>query len=85
MIISALCLIFGFVSGPLSQAMQNLGFKVYSNFFFVVFGTLYGILLFQLSLTLSRMEDKIQSLVEKLAILEFRISSSKKSKVGKNR
>ena len=49
---------------------EVLGFKVYSNFIFLFFGICISILVFQLSLNLSRQEDKIQTLAEELAILK---------------
>lgn len=64
--------LFGFFFKQINDLTQLLGFKVYSNFLFLFFGICMGILVFQLSLNLSRQEDKIQSLSEEVALIKFR-------------
>jgi hypothetical protein len=65
--------IFGVFFEQVDRFVQILGFKVYSNFLFLFFGIFIGILVFQLSVNLSRQEDKIQTLVEEISILKSRI------------
>ena len=62
--------LFGVFFKQVNGLTEILGFKVYSNFIFLFFGMCIGILVFQLSLNLSRQEDKIQTLAEELAILK---------------
>ena len=64
--------LFGVFFKPINELTQILGFKVYSNFLFLFFGICITILVFQLSLNLSRQEDKIQTLVEEIAIIKLR-------------
>ncbi len=66
--------IFGVFFQQINRVVQLLGFKVYSNFIFLFFGVCIGILVFQLSVNLSRQEDKIQTLSEEIAILKMRNS-----------
>ena len=70
--LSLLTLIFGILFEPLDQFARILGFRVYSNFVFLFFGLCIGILIFQLSLNLSRQEDKIQTLCEEISILKLK-------------
>ena len=65
--------IFGVFFEQVDRFVQILGFKVYSNFLFLFFGICIGILVFQLSVNLSRQEDKIQTLAEEISILKSRI------------
>jgi hypothetical protein len=62
--------LFGVFFKKINGLAEILGFKVYSNFLFLFFGICIGFLVFQLSLNLSRQEDKIQTLAEELAILK---------------
>jgi hypothetical protein len=64
--------LFGVFFKQINEITQILGFKVYSNFLFLFFGICMGILVFQLSLNLSRQEDKIQSLSEEIALIKLR-------------
>ncbi len=64
--------LFGVFFKQINEFTQILGFKVYSNFLFLFFGICMGILVFQLSLNLSRQEDKIQSLSEEVALIKLR-------------
>jgi len=65
--------LFGVFFTQVNELTQMLGFKVYSNFLFLFFGICIGILVFQLSLSLSRQEDKIQSLTEEIALIKLRL------------
>ena len=67
--------LFGVFFKQIDQLAQILGFKDYSNFMFLFFGICIGMLVFQLSLILSRQEDKIQTLAEEIAILKLRNSA----------
>ncbi len=67
-----LVFLFGVFFTQVNELTQILGFKVYSNFLFLFFGICMGILVFQLSLNLSRQEDKIQSLTEEIALIKLR-------------
>lgn len=62
--------LFGVFFEQINELTQILGFKIYSNFLFLFFGICMGFLVFQLSLNLSRQEDKIQTLAEELAMLK---------------
>ena len=64
-------LFFGVFFSQIEKLTQVLGFKVYSNFIFLFFGMCVGTLVFQLSLNLSRQEDKIQTLSEEIALLKL--------------
>ena len=64
--------LFGVFFEQINGFTQVLGFKVYSNFLFLFFGICLGILVFQLSLNLSRQEDKVQSLSEEIALIKLR-------------
>jgi hypothetical protein len=64
--------LFGVFFKQVNGLTEILGFKVYSNFLFLFFGICMGILVFQLSLYLSRQEDKIQSLSEEIALIKLR-------------
>jgi hypothetical protein len=66
--------LFGVFFQQVDRFVQLIGFKVYSNFIFLFFGIGIGALVFQLSLNLSRQEDKIQTLAEEISILKLRIS-----------
>jgi hypothetical protein len=66
--------IFGVFFQQIDRLVQMLGFKVYSNFIFLFFGICIGILVFQLSVNLSRQEDRIQTLTEEIAIIKMRNS-----------
>ena len=68
--LAILVFLFGVFFNQVNELTQMLGFKVYSNFLFLFFGICMGFLVFQLSLNLSRQEDKIQTLAEELAILK---------------
>ncbi len=70
--LALLVFLFGVFFTQINQITQMLGFKVYSNFLFLFFGICMGILVFQLSLNLSRQEDKIQSLTEEIALIKLR-------------
>lgn len=70
--------LFGVFFEPINELIQILGFKVYSNFLFLFFGMCIGVLGFQLSLNLSRLEDKIQTLTEEIALIKLRQSSENK-------
>lgn len=63
--------LFGVFFKQINQLTQIIGFKVYSNFLFLFFGICITILVFQLSLNLSRQEDKIQTLAEEIAIIKL--------------
>ena len=65
--------LFGVFFTQVNELTQMLGLKVYSNFLFLFFGICIGILVFQLSLSLSRQEDKIQSLTEEIALIKLRL------------
>jgi hypothetical protein len=65
-------LLFGVFFKQVNQIVQILGIKVYSNFIFLFFGICIGMLTFQLSVNLSRQEDKIQTLAEEISILKLR-------------
>ena len=65
--------IFGVFFEQVDRFVQLLGFKVYSNFIFLFFGICIGILVFQLSVNLSRQEDKIQTLAEEISILKSKM------------
>jgi hypothetical protein len=70
--LAVLVFLFGVFFRQVNGLTEVLGFKVYSNFLFLFFGICMGILVFQLSLNLSRQEDKIQSLSEEVALLKLR-------------
>ena len=70
--LSIFVFLFGVFFKQVDHFAQILGFKVYSNFIFVFFGICIGMLVFQLSLNLSRQEDKIQTLSEEISILKLR-------------
>ena len=70
--LALLIFLFGAFFTQVNELTQMLGFKVYSNFLFLFFGICMGILVFQLSLNLSRQEDKIQSLTEEIALIKLR-------------
>ena len=70
--LALLIFLFGVFFNQVNALTQMLGFKVYSNFLFLFFGICMGILVFQLSLNLSRQEDKIQSLTEEIALIKLR-------------
>jgi hypothetical protein len=71
-VLALLVFLFGVFFTQINELTQILGFKVYSNFLFLFFGICMGILVFQLSLNLSRQEDKIQSLTEEIALIKLR-------------
>jgi hypothetical protein len=70
--LSVFVFFFGVFFKQVNQFAQFLGFKVYSNFIFLFFGICIGMLVFQLSLNLSRQEDKIQTLAEEISILKLK-------------
>jgi len=74
-ILSVFIFLFGIFFKQVDYIIQFLGFKVYSNFLFLFFGLCLGILIFQLSVNLSRQEDKIQTLAEEISILKLRNSN----------
>ena len=76
--LSALVFLFGVFYKQIDSFVQYLGFKVYSNFFFLFFGICIGMLVFQLSLNISRQEDRIQTLTEEVSLLKMKISDKKK-------
>lgn len=65
--------LFGVFFEQINHFTQKLGFKVYSNFLFLFFGICMGVLVFQLSLNLSKQEDKIQSLTEEIGLIKLRL------------
>ena len=67
--------LFGVFFKQIDELTQLLGFKVYSNFLFLFFGFCIGILVFQLSLNLSRQEDKIQTLAQGISIMRQHINN----------
>ena len=69
--LAILVFLFGVFFTQVNELTQMLGFKVYSNFLFLFFGICMGILVFQLSVNLSRQEDKIQSLTEEIALIKL--------------
>jgi hypothetical protein len=69
--------LFGVFFRQISELTLVLGFKVYSNFVFLFFGICIGMLVFQLSLNLSRQEDKIQTLAQEIAILKQEMNENK--------
>lgn len=75
--LAAFVFLFGFFFEQVNGITHLLGFKVYSNFIFLFFGVSIGILVFQLSLNLSRQEDKIQTLVDEISILRLKIKKDK--------
>ncbi len=70
--LALLVFLFGVFFTQVNELTQMLGFKVYSNFLFLFFGICMGTLVFQLSLNLSRQEDKIQSLTEEIALIKLK-------------
>ena len=70
--LAILVFLFGVFFTQVNELTQMLGFKVYSNFLFLFFGICMGILVFQLSVNLSRQEDKIQSLTEEIALIKLK-------------
>lgn len=75
-ILAVFVFIFGVFFEQVDKLVQILGFKVYSNFIFLFFGICIGILVFQLSLNLSRQEDKIQTLAEEISILKLKTENN---------
>jgi hypothetical protein len=72
--LSVFVFLFGVFYKQIDSLVQYLGFKVYSNFVFLFFGICIGMLVFQLSLNISRQEDKIQTLAEELSLIKMKIS-----------
>lgn len=66
-----LCPILGlFFQTPLVSLSQQLGFKVYSNFIFTTALIWLGLLTFQILISLSQAEKKIEILAEELALIK---------------
>jgi hypothetical protein len=76
--LSVFVFLFGVFYKQIDNFVQFLGFKVYSNFVFLFFGICIGMLVFQLSLNISRQEDKIQTMAEELSIIKMKISEKDK-------
>jgi hypothetical protein len=53
----------------LLKLSQFLGFAVFSNFIFVVFGVILTAVIFHFSIVLSRLEDQNQRLAEEIALI----------------
>ena len=66
-----LCPIFGLIlQEPLISVSKKLGFKVYSNFVFTSALIWLGLITFQILISLSKSEKKIEILAEEIAILK---------------
>jgi hypothetical protein len=76
--LSVFVFLFGIFYKQIDSFIQYLGFKVYSNFIFLFFGICIGMLVFQLSLNISRQEDKIQTLAEEVSLLKMKILDKNK-------
>lgn len=60
----------------LNNVSNLLGFQVFSNFILLMFGLVNLLIIMQLSISISKSENQIQSLAEELALLK---SSKKQS------
>lgn len=60
----------------LSRLSSFLGFQVFSNFILLTFGLVNLFIIMQLSISISRSENQIQSLAEELALLKSSINQS---------
>jgi hypothetical protein len=76
--LSAFIFLFGVFFRQFDRLVDILGFKVYSNFIFLFFGICLGLLVFQLSINISRHEDRIQTLAEEVSLLKMKISDKEK-------
>ncbi len=60
----------------LNKLSSLLGFQVFSNFILLTFGLVNLLIIMQLSISISRSENQIQSLAEELALLKSSINQS---------
>lgn len=76
----ALALIVGALFPDLvNEISRNLGFQYLSNFVLFVFGVLNFLIAMQLSLTISKSENQIQTLAEEVALLNSKLNGPNSS------
>lgn len=71
----ATALIFGAIfPGAINSISKFLGFQVFSNFVLFIFATTNLLMIMQITLSIGKTEDQVQTLAEEIALLKSQIS-----------